>query len=214
MLTCLSGCWYAPPDGIDLVRDVPVTPNNLGGTAFVACVLDGDTVDLFSCASDDGETIRLLGINAPEIEHPGNDAECYGPEAADFMTGLLLGREVVVTYDQGKETDLYGRTLAYLWAIDDTLADIADNPGVNELLELDSPLAEDGKALMINEYLAEEGYARVFAADVFGELIYQQRLEAAQAEAQADQRGLWANCETATGTRTARTRSDENDSNP
>lgn len=187
------GCWYQPPDGIVRADEVPLAPNDLGGAAFVACVDDGDTVDLFRC-DDEGTPVRLLGINAPEIAHAPDPAECWGPEASDFLAQILLGREVVVTYDGGPQQDLYGRTLAYLWAIDDTLESMSTLPGVNEVLEFDSELAESGKALLINEYLASQGWARVYDAEAFGERKYQARLEAAQADAQSGGRGLWGQC--------------------
>ncbi|MBA2321316.1 MAG: thermonuclease family protein [Deltaproteobacteria bacterium] len=186
-----TACWYTPPD-LEIVRDVPVEPGEVGGIAFVACVLDGDTVDLYRCNDDvAGETVRLLGIDAPEIEHPPEPADCWGPEAAAVTSRLLLGREVLVTFDGGPAEDLYGRTLAYLWAIDDTLEDLSDEPGINEVVELDSDLAEDGRALLINEYLAAQGHAQVYGPEVFGELKLQARLEAAQAAAQLAGRGMW-----------------------
>jgi endonuclease YncB( thermonuclease family) len=197
-LVCLlaAGCWYTPPEGLEIVKDVPIEPGEVGGVAFVACVLDGDTVDLNACNDPASSiTIRMLGINTPEIEHPGEPAECWGPEAAAVTEHLLLGREVLVTYDGGPREDIYGRTLAYLWAIEDTLEDLSDEPGVSEVVELDSDLAEDGRALMINEYLAAQGHARVYGPEVFGELKLQARLEAAQLAAQTGDRGLWGACQ-------------------
>ncbi len=189
-----GGCLSPPSDGIVIVKDVPIAPNDLGGEHFIARVLDGDTV-MLDRADDLGITIRMIGINAPEISEP---AECWGPEAAAFTESALLGREVIVTYDGGEEQDIYGRTLAYLWAIGDTLEDLSDLPGVNEVVELDSDLSEDGRALMFNEHLASQGYARVYAADVFGESKYQARLESAQAVATNASRGLWGACGTQT----------------
>lgn len=65
-------------------------------------VVDGDTVEL----QDDRRiihTIRLAGIDAPEAKMP------YGKQANEFLTDLILGKEVVaLTYKQ----DRYGRTIA------------------------------------------------------------------------------------------------------
>jgi endonuclease YncB( thermonuclease family) len=65
-------------------------------------VVDGDTVKL----QDDQRiirTIRLAGIDAPESKMP------YGTQATEFLTDLILGKDVVaVTYKQ----DRYGRTIA------------------------------------------------------------------------------------------------------
>ena len=83
----------------------------------IRCVLDGDTVSLGRCGAE-GERIRLLGINAPEIAHDGEDAECYGDEATDQLAGLIENETVWLSF--GAECiDSYGRTLAWLWLLSD-----------------------------------------------------------------------------------------------
>jgi len=70
-------------------------------------VIDGDTL----VVRQDGEEIkvRLIGINAPEHD------ECYGPEAASALRGMVDGK--TVTLVTGRESmDEYGRTLAYVYA--------------------------------------------------------------------------------------------------
>lgn len=75
----------------------------------VTWVLDGDT---FRVRPEDGdgqgreETIRLLGINAPEAD------ECGGQESLDFAIDLV-GRNLVTLERHGY--DEFGRTLGVVW---------------------------------------------------------------------------------------------------
>ena len=55
-----------------------------------AHTIDGDTVVVA------GIHVRLQGVAAPEIEHPGQpEPEPGGPEAAAFMTKLVEGQTLV-----------------------------------------------------------------------------------------------------------------------
>ena len=55
-----------------------------------AKAIDGDTLEVA------GIRVRLQGVAAPEIEHPGRPvAEPGGPEAAAFMARLVDGRTAV-----------------------------------------------------------------------------------------------------------------------
>jgi micrococcal nuclease len=80
----------------------PLKPQNLT-TARVTDVIDGDTLDL-----DDGQRIRLIGVNTPERDQP------YYEEARGFLQGRVEGKQVEIEYDV-ERTDQYDRTLAYLW---------------------------------------------------------------------------------------------------
>lgn len=75
-------------------------------------VVDGDTLRLA-----DGRSVRMIGINAPEIGRKGRTSEPYAEaarqrlqslvKASDGRVGLVLGREA---------KDKYGRTLAHVYA--------------------------------------------------------------------------------------------------
>jgi endonuclease YncB( thermonuclease family) len=75
----------------------------------VTKVFDGDTVLL-----SDGRKIRLLGINAPEIEHRNKMADAGGDEAKQWLIKKLQNNKVRLLTDSEK-TDKYGRTLAHLF---------------------------------------------------------------------------------------------------
>ncbi len=72
-------------------------------TAVVERVIDGDTIVI-----DSGESVRLLGINAPER------GEHYSDEAKKFLEGMVVNKTVRLEYS-GTKYDKYGRLLAYLY---------------------------------------------------------------------------------------------------
>jgi len=73
---------------------------------FVSKVIDGDTIEL-----SNREKVRLLGINAPEINEP------FGEEAKGFLSKMVEGKRVYVERDL-RPRDEFGRLLAFLF-IDD-----------------------------------------------------------------------------------------------
>jgi micrococcal nuclease len=75
-------------------------------------VVDGDTIDL-----ETGDTVRLIGIDTPEVYF---GAECYGNEASEFMKNLLEGKYVTLEKDVS-ETDKYGRLLRYVYLEGDSI---------------------------------------------------------------------------------------------
>jgi micrococcal nuclease len=79
------------------------------GFYHVRTVYDGDTVVL-----DDGQKVRLLGINTPEIQHRGNQADAGGNEAKSWLIAKLKDGKVRLETDVEK-TDSYGRTLGHLF---------------------------------------------------------------------------------------------------
>lgn len=75
----------------------------------IKTVYDGDTVVL-----DDGQKVRLLGINTPEIKHRGNQADAGGDEAKNWLIAKLKDGKVRLETDV-ERTDSYGRTLGHLF---------------------------------------------------------------------------------------------------
>lgn len=86
-------------------------------------VIDGDTVEL-----DQGEKVRLIGVDTPETVHPNKPVEQFGKEASTFTRRLVQGQKVIVAYDQtntpAKHKDKYGRTLAYVYLLNGTLVNL------------------------------------------------------------------------------------------
>jgi micrococcal nuclease len=132
-------------------------------------VIDGDTL-VISAGSNlmtpddrplDGETIRLLGVDTPEIAHDPEPAECYGPEAKVFTEMEIGGRTIELTYDiENGVRDDFGRLLAY----------VSRNGQVH------------------NERLIETGHARAFRQFDHRE---RSRYIALESEARDRNLGLW-----------------------
>lgn len=57
-------------------------------------------------------SIRLAAVDAPECAHFGKPAQPYGPEAHQYLTDLLLNKQVGV---QLLKRDQYGRAVCMVW---------------------------------------------------------------------------------------------------
>jgi len=105
------------------------------GSARVARVIDGDTIEL-----EGGEKVRYLMVDSPEIT--GGHEECYGEEARALNEQLVGGKQVTLTYDE-ECTDRFGRLLSYV--------------AINER-EINTLLVERGYACVL--YVPPSGAAR------------------------------------------------------
>ncbi|MEJ2071700.1 MAG: thermonuclease family protein [Syntrophobacterales bacterium] len=136
--------------GCQAQSQVPVTE------ALVAKVVDGDTVTLAN-----GQKVRLLGIDAPELGHEGQPADFLAHKAKGVLTDLAQGRRVRLEYDNLRY-DRYGRTLAFLFLPD----------GTN-----------------LSRELVRQGLAHVYT--VPPNMLFRDELVAAQQEAIKTRRGIW-----------------------
>jgi micrococcal nuclease len=80
------------------------------GLLRVSRVVDGDTLIL-----DNGETVRLIGVDAPEAHHPEVPVQRFGTEATEFLRRLAQGFECTLEYEPSQIRDKYGRLLAYVF---------------------------------------------------------------------------------------------------
>jgi micrococcal nuclease len=84
----------------------------------VKYVVDGDTIVVEKNGKE--ETVRLLGIDAPEVPHEKygkNKGDCFGKEASDFLASELSGGRVALLQDPSSgNKDKYGRSLRYALA--------------------------------------------------------------------------------------------------
>ena len=75
-----------------------------GTTTRVTRIIDGDTFE-----TERGETVRLIGINAPEI------SDIFGQEAKQHLTDLIYGKTIgLLTDNISKDRDRYSRLLRYV----------------------------------------------------------------------------------------------------
>ena len=72
-------------------------------TAVISKIIDGDTIKL-----ENGETVRLLGINTPEKGQP------YYEESTNRLRELIEGKEVILESDIDDKGQ-YGRLLRYIF---------------------------------------------------------------------------------------------------
>ncbi|TLP58178.1 MULTISPECIES: thermonuclease family protein [Pseudomonas] len=75
-------------------------------------VVDGDTIRLV-----DGRSVRLIGINAPELGRNGRVAEPYAEAARQRLQALVKASDGKLGLVPGAQSkDKYGRTLAHIYS--------------------------------------------------------------------------------------------------
>ncbi|MDJ0975282.1 MAG: thermonuclease family protein [Planctomycetota bacterium] len=78
---------------------------------------DGDSFHIDWPKKEKPETVRILGIDAPEVQHLEHDIpydQAFGPEARGFLRGCLASADRVELV-RAKTKDPYGRTLGYVF---------------------------------------------------------------------------------------------------
>ncbi|MGN8251913.1 thermonuclease family protein [Pseudomonas sp. SMV7] len=97
--------WHLPAQAFCPLPDRPQQ-------VAVRHVVDGDTLRLV-----DGRSVRLIGINAPEIGRNGRTSEPYAEAAKRRLQGLVKASDGRVGLVPGIDSkDKYGRTLAHIYA--------------------------------------------------------------------------------------------------
>lgn len=117
-LALLAGCAESTSSDLDAATSTteatttttqrqsdPDPAPSTGGGPSVVDVVDGDTIRLD--LAGDQETVRLVGINAPER------GECLAEEAGRRLQDLVAGQEVELVQDRS-DRDRYGRLLRYV----------------------------------------------------------------------------------------------------
>lgn len=87
--------------------------SNIQEWLTVSYVHDGDTIKL-----NDGRTVRLIGINAPERARRDQSAEPFSSEATKWLRALLAKNSKIGLQYGAERFDQYGRTLAHLYLKD------------------------------------------------------------------------------------------------
>ena len=126
-------------------------------------VVDGDTVKV---DINGGESVRVIGIDAPESVHPNQPVECGGVEASAKARAMLSGKRVSLDFDstQGRR-DKYDRLLAYVGV-----------PGVGDF----------GEAMLRAGHAEEYTYAAPYRR--------QATYRRAEQQARSAGRGMWGSC--------------------
>ena len=102
-------------------------------SGLVTAVFDGDTIKV-RFKNDQERKVRLIGIDAPEIEDSREEVIFRAQMAKRFSFFYLYHKRIKLSYDWEIE-DKYGRLLAYIWT---------ENQG------------------LFNKFILSEGFAFVF----------------------------------------------------
>ena len=131
-------------------------------TYRVVEVIDGDTIKVDIAGKI--ETIRLIGIDTPEIAGPHNPQDDYfGPEAARYTKKLLENQLVYLIPDPMQSNkDKYNRLLRYVFLEDGTL---------------------------VNAKLVAEGYAYNYIYEPFQ---FMKQFDYLEKQAKENQLGIWS----------------------
>jgi endonuclease YncB( thermonuclease family) len=127
---------------------------------LVSRIIDGDTIEL-----SNGKKVRYIGIDTPETVDPRKSVQCFGKEAKEANTNLVLNKVVILKKDVS-ETDKYGRLLRYVYLEDGTF---------------------------VNLWLVKNGYASVYTYPP--DVARSQEFLTAEQEARKNKQGLWGNCQ-------------------
>ncbi len=98
----------------------------------VVRVIDGDTLQI-----EDGRIIRLIGVDAPEVQSPFSKEEPFGQESRDYLDSLVRKKKVLIKpgdppFDRDHRTTAYvysgdilvnGRMIRDGWAASNHAAD-------------------------------------------------------------------------------------------
>lgn len=151
------------------LSELPTSADDLekyhGKTFTVARIIDGDTLDIdIRDAQYERTRIRLLGIDAPEMQTEQSPPMYYAQQATDRTKEYALDQSVVVFLDAPNPTrGKYDRLLAYVQLPD---------------------------GLFLNEILLEEGFA--YANRRFRHSFFN-KYKGLEARARSGQKGLWQN---------------------
>ena len=145
-----------------------VSPKKIASAeAFlVTKVIDGDTIVL-----KNGEKVRYIGVDTPELHHPKKEVECFAWQAFEKNKELVLGKTVFLQKDVS-EKDKYDRLLRYVF--------------------LDEKMSTN-EGSFVNLYLVKNGFA--FAATFPPDVKYVNLFLSAQKEAREKNLGLWQRCQ-------------------
>lgn len=162
------------PEGVDDI--CPAAPPREAVEATVTRALDGDSVELGK-EVEGRDTVRLIGVDTPELEGARGESEPFAYEAAAFTAGGLEGEKVLLEIGEDPE-DGHGRLLADVWSAPD---DGVIGP-VKRFFGAGEPELW-GRALL------ENGYARVLTIGPNDR--YRECYEHSEQQATDEGKGIW-----------------------
>lgn len=142
---------------------------DVGKTATVVRVVDGDTVKVRSGRAGKTRTVRLALIDAPESSSQRyGHAECGGAEAKRALERLVAGRTVSVGRPSSERSvDRYGRLIREITV----------------------------RGRSVDEQLARDGWAKPYRVpNGAGGRAANRRITRAAEDAKRHRRGVWSGC--------------------
>jgi micrococcal nuclease len=140
----------------DMISSTEDTNTWAEDTLFCSSVIDGDTFRL-----ETGETVRLIGIDAPELSQPGSE------KSREYLAHLILNKGV--TLEKGYEDrDKYNRLLRFVYNDDVCINEEMIKQGYAEARYLTDSIRE--------HYIQLEMEAETAKAGLWSENIFQSRL--------------------------------------
>jgi len=108
----LAGAFFVSAIWLSAAQAFCPTPSDVS-SVVVQRVVDGDTVRL-----SDGRSVRLIGLNTPELGKQGRSDEPFAVAARKRLEALVAESGGRVGLRLGaQEKDHYGRTLAHLYSV-------------------------------------------------------------------------------------------------
>lgn len=157
----------APQGSAESSFPTPLPPIDSGEWYKLVRVVDGDTI--VAEMNGDNVTVRLIGLDTPEMVDPRQPVQCFGREASDEARNLFGVGYVRLEPDMSQGLyDKYGRLLAYVYI----------------------PQNSVQEGLLVNKYLISEGYGHEYTYNL--PYKYQAEFKAAEKEARENRKGLWA----------------------
>jgi micrococcal nuclease len=150
------------PNQIKIKSDETKPVKETSALSRVVEVIDGDTIKVDIAGTV--ETVRLIGIDAPEIAGPNHlQPDYFGPEAAQYARKLMEKQSVYLIPDpMNSNRDKYGRLLRYVFLEDGTL---------------------------VNAKLVEQGFAFNYMYEPFQ---FMKQFDYLEKQAKENRLGLWA----------------------
>lgn len=128
----------------------------------VSKIVDGDTIHIRRSDTNEETTVRLLGIDAPEMIDPATGRPAHWSDrATSYMQARAGGKTVTIRLEPIETRDTYNRLLAYVYLSDTDCLNIA--------------MVRDGHAYAHRRFRHS----------------YRPQYEQAESEARTKLRGLW-----------------------
>ena len=139
--------------------------------ATVVKIVDGDTI--WIDGEDGNDKVRLIGIDAPEIDYYSSE-KTDGDLSSEFLESILTEGQTVYLQADVSDDDSYNRLLRYIWTE----------------IPADKDNEDEVSTKMLNAIILINGYAKAIAYEP--DTRYSDLFEKLQTQAEQEKSGLWS----------------------